>query len=232
MGKTECGNASGIIRKPDTEKIESLLQSGGIDGCRERLGEILSEAGIIGLDSLMVRLYVSMEIYIAAHSFASGIGIDSTAFCERFGTVDDIGGRLATQESSLSFLTELVQQCIMWRIEAAAGNGAAITRKAKQFIDRNYMNEDVSLRTVAAAVGLSPSYLSALFKKESGENLSEYLTRVRIHHSKELLCCTSKLISEIAYDVGYRDYRYFSQIFKKHTGLTPRQFQSMANVRH
>ena len=69
-------------------------------------------------------------------------------------------------------------------------------------------------------------------KKESGENLSEYLTRVRIHHSKELLCCTSKLISEIAYDVGYRDYRYFSQIFKKHTGLTPRQFQSMANVRH
>jgi len=232
MGKTECGNASGIIRKPDTEKIESLLQSGGIDICRERLREILTEAGVIGLDSLMARLYVSMEIYIAAHSFASGIGIDSTVFCERFGTVDDIGGRLATEESSLSFLTELVQQCIMWRIEAAAGQGAAIARKAKHYIDRNYMNEDVSLRKVASAVGLSPSYLSALFKKESGENLSEYLTRVRIHHSKELLCCTSKLISEIAYDVGYRDYRYFSQIFKKHTGLTPRQFQSMANVRH
>ena len=232
MGKMECGKTTGIIKKPDAVKIESLLQSGGIDNCREQLEEILGEAGIMELDSLMVRLYVSMEIYIAAHSFSSGIGVDSTAFCERFGTVDDIGSRLVTQESSLSFLTELVRQCIIWRIEAAAGNGAAITRKAKQYIDLNYMNDDVSLGSVASAVGLSPSYLSALFKKESGENLSEYLTRVRIHHSKELLCCTSKLISEIAYDVGYRDYRYFSQIFKKHTGLTPRQFQTMANVRH
>ena len=213
MGKMECGKTTGIIKKPDAVKIESLLLSGGIDNCREQLEEILGEAGIMELDSLMVRLYVSMEIYIAAHSFSSGIGVDSTAFCERFGTVDDIGSRLVTQESSLSFLTELVRQCIIWRIEAAAGNGAAITRKAKQYIDLNYMNDDVSLRSVASAVGLSPSYLSALFKKESGENLSEYLTRVRIHHSKELLCCTSKLISEIAYDVGYRDYRYFSRPF-------------------
>lgn len=232
MGKIECGKVSGVIKKPDAEKIESLLQSGGIDNIRERLVEILTEAGIIGLDSLMVRVYASMEIYIAAHSFAQGIGIDSAAFCERFGTVDDIGGRLSTQESSLSFLTELIQQCIVWRIESAAGNGTVIMKKAKRYIDLNYMNDDVSLRTVASAIGLSPSYLSALFKKESGENLSEYLTRVRIHHSKELLCCTTKLISEIAYDVGYRDYRYFSQIFKKHTGLTPRQFQNMANVRH
>ena len=91
------------------------------------------------------------------------------------------------------------------------------------------MDENISLRSVAEAVGLSPSYLSALFKREIGQNLSEYLTNVRIRRSKELLCCTSKMIYEIAYAVGFRDYRYFSQIFKKYTGQTPRQFQSTAN---
>ena len=78
-------------------------------------------------------------------------------------------------------------------------------------------------------VGLTPTYLSALFKKESGQNFTDYVTTLRITRAKELLCCTKKLISEIAYEVGFRDYRYFSQIFKKQTGMTPRQFQNSTN---
>jgi two-component system response regulator YesN len=92
------------------------------------------------------------------------------------------------------------------------------------------MNCDISLSTVADAAGLSPSYLSMLFKKETGQNFSEHLTNVRIHKAKELLGCTSKMVYEVAYDVGFRDYRYFSQIFKKYTGQTPRQFQNSANI--
>jgi two-component system response regulator YesN len=91
------------------------------------------------------------------------------------------------------------------------------------------MDGDLSLRAVAEAVGLSPSYFSAAFKREMKENFSDYLTKVRIRRAKELLCCTTKLIYEIAYDVGFRDYRYFSQIFKKQTGQTPRQFQNSTN---
>ena len=88
------------------------------------------------------------------------------------------------------------------------------------------MHDDISLTAVAYAVGLSPTYLSALFKRETGQKLSEYLNLVRIRRSKELLSCTSKMIYEVAFEVGFQDYRYFSQIFKKYTGLTPRQFQN------
>ena len=109
-------------------------------------------------------------------------------------------------------------------------SSCAVMLAAKDFIDRNYMDLDISLKTVADAVGLSPSYLSMLFKKEIGRNLSEYITLVRVERSKELLCCTSKMIYEVAYEVGFHDYRYFSQIFKKHTGMTPRQFQNSANI--
>ena len=92
------------------------------------------------------------------------------------------------------------------------------------------MHDDISLTAVACAVGLSPTYLSTIFKRETGQKLSEYLNQVRIGRSKELLCCTSKMIYEIAFEVGFQDYRYFSQIFKKYTGQTPRQFQSCGNV--
>ena len=76
----------------------------------------------------------------------------------------------------------------------------------------------------------SASYFSALFKKKTGYCFSECLNMVRIDRSKQLLCCTSKMIYEVAYEVGFHDYRYFSQIFKKHTGMTPRQFQNSANL--
>ena len=92
------------------------------------------------------------------------------------------------------------------------------------------MCDEISLRSVANTVGLSPNYFSALFKKEVGQNFSDYLTKIRILKSKDLLSCTSKLIYEVAYEVGFRDYRYFSQIFKKHTGQTPREFQTAINT--
>ena len=102
-------------------------------------------------------------------------------------------------------------------------------RKAKEYIDSNYTDEEISLNKVAENVGLTPTYLSALFKKETKQNFTDYVTMLRITRAKELLCCTKKLISEIAYEVGFRDYRYFSQIFKKQTGMTPRQFQNSTN---
>ena len=68
-----------------------------------------------------------------------------------------------------------------------------------------------------------------MFKKAVGTNFVDYLTRVRIERAKELLCCTSLQVSEIADQVGFRDYRYFSQIFKKYTGYTPREFQEHSN---
>ena len=178
----------------------------------------------------MLRLYVCMDIYVAAHAFAQKIGVSSEKFFECFGTADEIGAELMTTEDTRKFLHDLVRGCIKWRIESAKESGRSIVAKAKDYIDKNYMNDELSLLVVADAVGLSPSYLSTQFKKEYGQNLFEYLAVARISHARELLCCTSKMVYEVAYDVGFRDYRYFSQIFKKYTGQTPRQFQNSANI--
>ena len=217
------------IRRPDIKRIESLMQSGSLESCQNVLSSVLQETRFHECNSFMVRLYICMDIYIAAQSFSRSLGISGEHFAEEFGSADELQDRLRTSESAEAFLCCLLRQCIKWRIENVHDNSCGIVYKAKDHIDSHYMDENISLRSVAEAVGLSPSYLSALFKREIGQNLSEYLTNVRIRRSKELLCCTSKMIYEIAYDVGFRDYRYFSQIFKKYTGQTPRQFQSSAN---
>ena len=218
------------VQRLDIRPLQALLQSGRVDNCREVLISYLEQVHFTKLRSLMLRLYVGMDVYIEARSFSRNLGISNAQFNARFGSIDDISSKLQTVDSTIEFLSGMIEQCIRWRIESVSDSSHSVIRNAKEFIDENYMDEDLSLSAVAKAVGLSPTYLSALFKREMQQNFSDYLTSVRIEKAKELLCCTSKMIYEIAYEAGFRDYRYFSQIFKKHTGLTPRQFQNNANI--
>ena len=82
-------------------------------------------------------------------------------------------------------------------------------------------------RTVCAATGFSVSYFSALFKKESGEGFSKYLTGVRMEHAKELLQESNLPVSEICARVGYNDLKHFTQTFKKYTNLSPAQYRKL-----
>ncbi len=217
------------IIRPDTERIKELLKSASPSECRKVLESVLEDMHFREMKSLMLRLYTCVDIYMTARAFAKEIGVPDEQFSTRFGSVDDIESRLCTDEATVEFLYEMLLQCMEWRAGSACSRGGSTMQTAMRYIDENYMNCELSLGTVAEAVGLSPSYLSMLFKKETGTNFSDHLTRVRIHRAKELLCCTNKMVYEVAYDVGFSDYRYFSQIFKKNTGMTPRQFQYSIN---
>ncbi|MBP3267060.1 MAG: helix-turn-helix domain-containing protein [Ruminococcus sp.] len=218
------------VKRLDEKKINDLLRTGSISDCQKVLAEVLEEIRFNELRSMVLRLYVSTDIYLSARSFSRELGIDNEEFIRCFGGIDDIGIKMASVEGTVGFLHELLVQCVRWRIGKCRENGNCVVKNARDYIDANYMSGELSLTNVADAVGISPAYLSSLFKKETGSNLSEYITRVRIDKSKELLCCTSKLVYEIAFEVGFQDYRYFSQIFKKCTGQTPRQFQNTANL--
>jgi two-component system response regulator YesN len=74
-------------------------------------------------------------------------------------------------------------------------------------------------------VGISPNHLSTVFAQATGENFIEYLTRVRIEKAKQLLRDTAMKSADIAAETGFSDPHYFSYIFKKNTGLSPREFR-------
>lgn len=101
------------------------------------------------------------------------------------------------------------------------------SKEVKQAVDviESGYGSDLSLQQVADSVGLSPNYLSGLFKKEVNANFTEYLTEVRIERAKELLLDTYLKTYEIAESVGYRENAYFCKTFKKVTGKTPGDFR-------
>ena len=118
------------------------------------------------------------------------------------------------------------------RDEENQRQSGGIVESALQYIDQNYSDENISLNAVAMAINVSTNYLSAVFSQKMGRSFVEYLTQKRMSHAKQLLRQTSKRTSEIAADVGYRDPRYFSFVFKKTQGCTPREFRSGEQERH
>lgn len=96
--------------------------------------------------------------------------------------------------------------------------------RAMEYIDKNYMNSDVSLNSVCSYLAMSTSYFSTLFKTHTGETFIEALTRKRMEKAKNLLETTSKRAYEVAEEVGFSDPHYFSVAFKKATGRTPREY--------
>jgi two-component system response regulator YesN len=100
-----------------------------------------------------------------------------------------------------------------------------VIEKTKGYIHDNYQH-NITLETIAAAVFLSPVYLSFLFKQVESMNITDYITHIRIEHAKSLLQKTNSKTYEIANLVGYQDDKYFSRIFKKRVGITPSEYRT------
>ena len=99
-----------------------------------------------------------------------------------------------------------------------------IVRDALYYIRRHY-NENISLTDVAEHINVNKSYLCDVFKKEQKVTILQYMTNLRIEKAKELLIHTDMKMYEISVEVGYNDYTYFSQIFKRSTGETLSEFR-------
>ena len=216
------------VRKIDTEQLQQLINNGSLENGRTVITEFFDKIGFCELKSVLLRLYISTDIYLTAKSFAQKFGISDDEFVSLFGTVDDIE-KLSTPDKSVGYFTEMLLQCIKWRTKVVSKSGGEFAAKVKKFIEENYPHEDLSLKDAADYMNFTPTYFSGLFKKEMGVNFVTYLTEIRVEKAKTLLCCTNKKVYEIAYEVGFGDYRYFSQIFKKHTGLTPQEFKAQKN---
>jgi two-component system, response regulator YesN len=90
---------------------------------------------------------------------------------------------------------------------------------------REHLDHNLSLQEVARFVHLNPNHFSEVFKKETGQSYIEFVTQERIRKAASILQTTQLKVSEVARMVGYEDFKYFSQQFKKHTGLTPSEYR-------
>lgn len=101
-----------------------------------------------------------------------------------------------------------------------------LVRKITRYL-HEHMSERITLSHIGEYTFFSPVYCDAIFKKEMGTSIIDYLLDERIHSAKQLLAEGSLSFRQIAETVGFFDYNYFSRTFKKRTGYTPGQYRRM-----
>lgn len=109
-------------------------------------------------------------------------------------------------------------------IEQLQPDQKSYVEQAVDIIMKRYA-ENISLHSVADQINVNRSYLSRMFKKETGENFTTFLTKVRIEKAKYYLNAGNLKVYEIAEKVGYLNYTYFSKIFKKVVGMSPEEYR-------
>src|SRR5205814_3119933 len=105
-----------------------------------------------------------------------------------------------------------------------ANSELPVITRAKEYIRQN-QGEELSLGMVAKAVNTSTFYFCKLFKKATGLNFTNYVSRVRIEKAKNLLLNPNLRISEIAYEVGFQSLTHFNRVFKKIIGQAPTEYR-------
>ncbi|WP_274421321.1 response regulator transcription factor [Blautia sp. XA-2221] len=103
--------------------------------------------------------------------------------------------------------------------------------QVNDYIQRNYSRK-ITLNDIAQELHANSSYLSRLYKKESGMNLFDVVLQKRIEKAKEYMEDTDRKIYEISQAVGFDDTGYFSRVFKKYSGMSPREYQNRKRGTH
>lgn len=137
----------------------------------------------------------------------------------------------AKERSAQRRRTEQIQQYGQQYIDSLAKESRSDSSNALdtavQYID-SHLTEDLSVRELAAICYISADHLTRLFKKKFGVSVSEYIQERRIRLAGELMRHQDMTISMVANKVGFGNYSYFTEQFKKYFGVTPREYQKKA----
>ena len=112
------------------------------------------------------------------------------------------------------------------RETAAEMKYSHVISRAEQYVKDNFRDPNISLISVAKHVGMSAAHFSTVFSQTTGRPFITYLTAMRIERAKQLLTETAMKLSDIAMEIGYNEPNYFSHVFRKVEGMTPKEWRA------
>lgn len=176
------------------------------------------------IHSVIFRDYVVLNIRFTAIAFMERNGVTKEEFLAHIGKY---GTNVHVQQDEVfEYFLSILQTAIDLRDEQNTNLSSKTLKKALAYIDEHYTSENLSLGTVACEVQVGANYLSSVFSQNMQKTFTEYISEKRMEKAKKLLKSTELPTSEIAAQVGYKDPHYFSFVFKKTQGCSPREYRS------
>lgn len=173
--------------------------------------DLMGELGLTGTD------------FIRKNILNPSIKKTLTTLIHALGDREDTS-RLAATGQLYVLLAYLKQAAGLIENTPETASSISCVEQAARFIEQNYYI-DLDVQTLCDYVSYSRSYLSRVFHQETGYTIPEYINKIRMENAMELLRETTLPLREIAASVGIHDSFYFSKLFKKYTGRTPREFR-------
>lgn len=201
------------VAKGQTHKAEAFVNGFNMQGIEHRIPDRLRNVKnyMIILNTLLRKAAESADVH--------PIHIDklSSEFAHRIEQL--------TSESGMNTLSrEMVRKYCLLVTNHSMKDYSLLVRKVLTQIDLD-LTADLSLKVQAKALGVNASYLSTLFKKETGKTLTEYVNGKRIEYAIFLLNSTQLQIQAIAQYCGISDVNYFTRLFKTAVGKTPKEYR-------
>lgn len=217
------------LQKVDVNALNpAILQKFLSNGLQEETENFVKDyfyaIGQEPMESLVFRNYVILNVRFSVLFFLKGLGCNTDEI-EPEDTEEVLTESGKSMESAIAYAENVISRAITLRDQNSGNKNRSILKTAVDFIDSHYMDEEISLNTVANVANVSSNHFSALFSQNMGQTFIEYLTTLRMNKAKELLRCTGMRSSEIAGEIGYKDAHYFSYLFKKTQGMTPSDYR-------
>lgn len=228
------GNFTGIgsdssLDRLDASKVNPALLMGVMKGAVvDEIGGFVDEyvhSVSEALESKSFCQYLMLSVRFTAAEYAVSLGVSQQDFLSGLDCLDMVGQNITAAELK-NYMRQILSAAVELRDSASSSQYRGLMKRAVDYIDRHYAEDTLSLNRVAREVNISANYLSAVFSQEKGCTLTEYITNKRMEKARELLRNSDRRSGEIAQEVGYRDPHYFSFIFKKTQGCTPRDYRA------
>ena len=183
--------------------------------------EVLKQLGFLS-DNNTVSIYDAFNVYNLCAELLSHTAMQASTPLPSFSSVFQMTEAYSSFSEMVRILSNHLQRCQNVVNLDMVHNKTF--REILEYISQHF-TQPISLQDLCQDYCINASYLSQLFKKELGVTFTAYITRLRMDHAKELLSTTNLRISEISEQVGYDYYFNFTKLFKKETGLTPKQYR-------
>lgn len=223
----QAENETGSLGHMDPGKMDPEIIRGFLkNGQKEEVGEFTEsylESISDAMKSRMFRDYVMLNVFFTCQSFVQEGGGSTDELQKTAERAHELSG---SPEGVREYFESLLGASMDERDAQEGALGSRILQGALAYIDEKFSDPQLSLNAAAAQADVSANYFSALFSRKMQMTFVEYVTQKRMEKAKELLRTTGMHTAEIATATGYKDPHYFSFVFKKTTGKTPREYRS------